>query len=209
MAQQQLFTAPACRYDADAHFDQADVGLRQGAGMLAMHNHFTASTQRSSSRGGYHRDRAILEHLVRLLQAVDGIFDHLPLPLSGSHQDQEEVGARGEVSGLIADHQGAELLWTLFYSVAQHLDNALVDGVHLGVELDAAYSIAQVDQRGGVVLVYHALWASAAPFDAGQRDGSLWLWYGFVGVALEVEVPLLAHAASVECAPFGAHHTLY
>src|SRR5579884_435422 len=146
LAQQQFLDAAARRDQAKPHFDKAHIRFRVGAHVIAVHYHLGSAAQGATGQGNYHRHRAVFEQHVRLLQGVDGRIQHLPLARLRAHQHQQHVGARREVLRLVTDDDGAELLLALLNSIAQHLDDALVDSIHLRVELDAGHAVAQIDQ---------------------------------------------------------------
>src|SRR5271157_43315 len=109
--------------------------------MVGMHDYFTASTQCPTGRSCDNRNGAVLEQLVSLLEAVNCCLYHLPLACLSTHENQHEVSACREVRCFIVNNHSAELLPTLFNGVAQHFNDTLVDGVHLGMELEASHAI--------------------------------------------------------------------
>ena len=77
--------------------------------------------------------------------------------MPGPHQHQEHVGTRRKVRRLVANDQRPELLLTLFNRVAQHFNDALVDGVHLGMKLDTRHTVSQVDERGRAIIAQYLI----------------------------------------------------
>src|SRR5690242_17383047 len=116
-----------------------------------------------------------------LLQPVDGGIEHLPLTLPCSHQHQQQIRACREVPCLVANDKSTELLLSLFNGIVQHLNDTFIDGVHLGMELDTAYTIAKINEHCRAVVTDHFVIC----LNCCQRDGSLWHGDGLVGVCAE------------------------
>src|SRR5579885_599610 len=205
LAQQQFLDAAARRDQAQSYLDEAHIRFRVGAHVMAVHYHLGPATQGATGQGNYHRNRTIFEQHVRLLQGVDGRTQHLPLARLRAHQHQQHVGARREVLRLVTDDDGAELLLALLNSIAQHLDDALVDSIHLRVELDANHAVAQIDQRGGAVVAQHPVFG----LRRCQRDHALWLRHRQVCARLEIEVATLTRRADIERSLPLALHALH
>src|SRR6202521_2523249 len=89
--------------------------------------------------------------------------------------------------------------------VTQHLDDALVDGVHLGVKFQAGDAVADIYQRGRTVLAYDFTGCS------GRVQGYRSIWSGnrLVGIAMEVEVLALPRRAAIECPFANPLHALH
>src|SRR5579885_964880 len=162
--------------------------------MVAMHNHFAATAKRATGWRYYYGNRAVFEHLVSLLEVVDGFVEHLPFALPGSHQYQQQIRARRKVRCLVADDQGAELAGSLLNGIAQHLNDAFIYGVHLCMELKAGHAISQINQSCRAVVADHFI----ASFKRGERDDALRCRYGPVAVGLEVEVTTLSDRSGIE-----------
>ena len=154
VAQEELFTATSGRDQANSYLNHANIGFHVDTGVVGVHDDFTTTAKGAASWSRDDRNRIVFEQLVSLLEAIEGSFQHLPLSLPCAHEHQEQVGPRGEVSRLVADDDCPELFLTLFDSIAQHVDDALVDRVHFGVELDTGYTISQVDKRSRTVIAY-------------------------------------------------------
>src|SRR6266852_4528833 len=144
-ALQQFFTAAPTRHQTQTGLHLANIRLRRGAGVCAVHYHLAAATQRPPGRSRHNGNRSIFKQLVDLLERVDRPFQHLPFALLSSHQHQEDIRARREVGRFITDDQRAKLLFAFLDDIAQHLNDTLVDGVHLRMKLDTGYIVAQVD----------------------------------------------------------------
>ena len=104
------------------------------------------------------------------------VVPHAPL---GSHDRQEEVGARGEVLSLAADHQTFEIKDGAIQSFVEHAKHIGIEGVHLGMELDTSHAVAQVNQRGAQVLL-DQLTSSLLLLEQNQTYRA---WDGFIGAA--------------------------
>src|SRR5690348_5886884 len=102
--------------------------------MVAMHHNFTATTKGTTRWRGYNWNRAVLEALIGLLETINGVFNHGPGSLPGTHENEEEVCSSREVCRIITYDQRAELFWSFLDGVMNHLDDALINRVHLGME---------------------------------------------------------------------------
>ncbi len=103
----------------------------------------TQSLTRGSSNNG---NGTVLEHKLSLLKFVKCVLQQFPFARLSCHKHQHDVGACGKDCGIIVNDNGTELLLACLNSVTHHFDDALVDGVHLGMELDAGHAITEVDQ---------------------------------------------------------------
>ena len=125
--------------------------------MAGMHDYLGAAAQCAACWRSYYRYGAIFEHLVSLLESIDRRFQHLPFTLSRSHQYQKHISASREVGSIVVDNQPTELLLAVLNCVAQHVDDTFVDGIHLGMELNAGDAITQIDQGCRAIVTQHLI----------------------------------------------------
>ena len=85
---------------------------------------------------------ALFEALERGLKTGDGLVDHVPLARLGAHHHEHQVGAGSEVPPVVPDDEGLEAPLRLFARGDEHLDDVVVDRVHLGVNLEAEDPVA-------------------------------------------------------------------
>ncbi len=155
-AAQHLFGAAAGRDHARAHFHQTGVQFHRGHHPAAVHGDLTAAAERQARRRDHHRLVEVADAHVQVLESLDRRFQLIPQPLLRRHHHGEQVGARAEVVGLVADHQPVELAGIgAVERLVHHGEDVVVQGVHLGVELHAAHAVAQVNQRRAGVLGHH------------------------------------------------------
>src|SRR5712692_5625046 len=194
MAQQQFFTAATTRHQTQTDLHLANIRLRRGAGVCAVHYHLAAATQCPPGGSRHNGNRSIFKQLVDLLESVDRPFQHLPFALLSSHQHQEDIRARREVCRFITDDQRAKLLFAFLDDIAQHLNDTLVDGVHLRMKLDTGYIVAQIDQRGRAIIAQDV----SPGLCRRQRDGALRYGNRPVRARIEIEVRTLPKRAGIK-----------
>ena len=155
-----------------AGFDQPHVTLRRGVNAGRMERHLQAPAQRQSERGGHHRLRGILQRHRPALESADHFVDLFPFAFLNGHQHQHQIGAGGKVDGLVADDHRFKIFLQQAHSRLHHLQGVGAERVHLGVELEAEGSVAQVEQaRTGVP----ADFALGLPNRAEQEQSGLFL----------------------------------
>ncbi len=151
-AHHELLGAAAGGDDARAHFHEAHVGLGRGLALRPVHGDLAAAAQGHARGSGHDGLRAELHAHVGLLEVVDQLLEDVPVALLNPHEHLEDVGAHGEVGRLVAHDETREVLLRDVAGQEQHGDDVLVDGVHLGVELEAGHAVAHVDEaRAGVL----------------------------------------------------------
>ena len=99
---------------------------------------------------------------------LTALLDHRPTAGFGAEEDGEQVGADREVGRIVADEHGAPVLLRLLESGGSIAVRLVVDGIHLGVELDKQHAVAIVDERGASVLLDHF----TGLLQQGQRDAT-------------------------------------
>ena len=77
----------------------------------------------------------------------------VPLLLLHGEEDQHQVRAHRELLALVADDERVEVRPRVLHRLLQHADGVGAQRVHLGVELDEAAAVAEVDERGARVLL--------------------------------------------------------
>ena len=89
------------------------------------------------------------------------------LVLAERDHEREQVGARAEgVRRVVADDEAHALALGAVDGLHRHGDDVLVDGVHLGVELEAEDAVAEVEDRRAAV----ALDLAARGADRVERE---------------------------------------
>ncbi len=97
---------------------------------------------------------AQVEH--RELEAARRFGDAGEIALEGQHADPHQVGADAEVGAVVADHQAMPaVVVELDQRGFHHLDHAVVDRVHLGVELEQQHAVVGVEQAGALLPTHH------------------------------------------------------
>ncbi len=100
-----------------------------------------------------------LDGLRHVLELTDGHVNFVPLLFLHPHQQHHDVGADGEVSGIVGDDEGVERVACAagLQRLGDERDDVAAERVHLGVELDAADAVAEIDERSACVLLDHSV----------------------------------------------------
>ncbi len=151
-AHHELLGAAAGGDDARTDFDEPHVGLGRGLALGPVHGDLAAAAQGHAGRRRHDGPLAELQAHVGLLEVVDHLLEDVPVALLDGDEHLEDVGPDGEVGGLVADDEAREVLLHDVAGQEKHVDDVLVDGVHLGVELEAGHPVAHVDEAGARVL---------------------------------------------------------
>src|SRR5258708_32513149 len=107
----------------------------------------------SVTRGGRNNGNGtVLEHKLSLLKFVKCVLQQFPFARLSCHKHQHDLGACGKDCGIIVNHNSTELLLACLNSVTHHFDDDLVDGVHLGIELDSGHSITAANHCARSIL---------------------------------------------------------
>ncbi len=107
----------------------------------------------------------------------------VPLLLLGSHQDQHQICADGEIHRLVGDDHGVEICLQSFQALVEHRDQVRTDGVHLGVKFAAHHAVAEIDQaRSGIALDF-----AAGIFQRLENDDAFRLFDFFRCAAANIE----------------------
>ncbi len=106
-----------------------------------------------------HGFRRELDGLRHALELADGEVDVVPLFFLHAHEQQHEVGADGKIRGVVGDDEGVEVVAGAagFQGLNDQADDVGAQRVHLAVELDAGYAIAEIDQRGAGIFLDDAV----------------------------------------------------
>src|SRR6516225_11935420 len=118
-----------------------------------------ATAKRHSVRRSYHRPGTEFNSLGHALKLPDSQVDFVPLFfLYGQHQ-QHQVCADRKICRIASDDEGFKLIAhaTGLEGFCDHLHDVAAKRVHLGLEIDAAYAVSQIDQRCAGVLLHYAV----------------------------------------------------
>ena len=93
------------------------------------------------------------------LKLADGEVDVVPLFFLNGHEEEHEIGADGEILGVVGDDEGFEGVAGAsgLEGLEDEGDNVGAEGVHLGVEFDAGDAIAEVDQGCAGIFLDHTV----------------------------------------------------
>jgi hypothetical protein len=150
-APEHVEVAAAAGEQADAHLDEARVGLRRGLHGVAGQADLEAAAERHSVGRGDDRDGRVLHALDHVLEALDHRADRVPVLVACGHGHDEEVGAHAEVLALVGDEHGAEVLLGALDREAEDARRVGVDAVGLGLEGHAEHAVAEIPGLGAVV----------------------------------------------------------
>ena len=109
-ADEHFFCAAATGDEADADFDEADVGFRGGVYFRGVQTDFAAAAEGHALRRRDDRLRRVLDGEIDVLELLHGHVQFVPLLLLRADKDEHEVGANGKIGCLIGDdHAVAEI----------------------------------------------------------------------------------------------------
>ena len=176
-------------------FHQADVKFRRGHRAGSVHGDFAAAAQRQPGRRGHHRLVEVAHPHVQILKRLHRGFQLLPHALLSGQHHREQVGARAEVVGVAAD-DNAFVLARIYQikRLVEHVENVLVQGVHLGVKFHINHAVAQVNDSRARVFVNHLARGLLFLDENGLRraaDGLIRLLRGVVNADLAAAVVLV------------------
>src|ERR1019366_6487694 len=158
-AQQHFLAATASGKEADPDLDQSHVelGVRLASG--GVQRDFATAAERESEGRAHHRLRRKFYGLRHALKLTDGEVHVVPLFLLDRHEQQHHVGADGKIRRVVGDDESVEAIArsARLQRLENQRDNVGAEGVHFGVELDAAHAFAQVNQRGTGIFLYHVV----------------------------------------------------
>ena len=194
-ANDHFLRAAAGGDQADARFDQADVGFRRGVDARAVQTRLRS--RRRAPGPAARRPPACGE----CLMASVVFWNWRTARCRSSHscscaviRMQHQVRAGGKILALIGDHHGVEIGAQPREALVNHGQQVAADGVHLGVEFAADHAVAQIDQAGaGIFLDF-----LAALLQRFQNDDAFGLRHGLVGLAGKIEIRCLALRRFVE-----------
>ncbi len=155
-AEEHLFAAAAAGDEADAGLDEAHVELGVGLAGGGVEGDLGAAAEAHAVGRDDDGARAELDGLGHVLEGADGEVDFVPLLVLDGEEELHEVGADGEVGGVAGDDEGFEvgdLLAGGLEGLGDERDDVVAEGVHLGVELDGGYAVADVDDGGSGVFL--------------------------------------------------------
>src|SRR5262249_10266679 len=98
-----------------------------------------------------HRERGVFEPLEYRLALLDELFDPGPVGDIGGEEGEPEIDAEGEVLAVAADDEPLEALADDGDRLTNHRQSPGVEGIRLGMELEAGDAVAKVPQAGGAV----------------------------------------------------------
>lgn len=158
-AEQHFFATSAAGEQADADFDQAGVEFGVGLAGCGVQGNFRAATQAQAERRGYHGFRGELDGLGHALELADDEINIVPLFFLHAHEQEHEVGTDGKIRGVVGDDEGVEVIaWAAgFQGLTNKLEDVGAQRVHLAVELDAGYAVADVDDGSAGVFLDDSL----------------------------------------------------
>ena len=85
------------------------------------------------------------------MNVLDERIDLLELlcPCKAEHVGKVSAGREctGHSACLVSDHHADTVCVDIIAGNGHEVDHVLVDGVHLGVELEAEYAVADIDER--------------------------------------------------------------
>jgi len=181
-----LLAAAAGRDHPHADLDEADVRLAAGLALCPMHGHFAAAAEGKTRRRGDHRFGKVLHPHVRVLQSLDRRLKQIPVSLQDAQQNHEDIRPGREVRSVIPDHHSREVLLHDVARFRDHLDHAVIHGVHLRMKLQAGDAVPDVDQRRAFVLLDELVLV----LQIGQQDDP--------GIRFQLDIPLLLEVVVVE-----------
>ena len=148
---QQHFLGPAAAGDeADAGFDQADVGFGVGLAARGVQAHLGAAAEGHAEGRDDDGTRTELDELGHLLEGADGSVDLVPLAFLRGEEKLHEVGADAEVVAVAGDDEAQEVADGFRFGLedgGDQRDHVAADGVLERVQLDAGDAVADVDER--------------------------------------------------------------
>jgi len=158
-AKGHLFAASAARQQANADFDETGVELGMRPARVSMKGDLRAAPEAHAEGRDDHGLKRELDGLGHVLELADGHVDLVPLLFLNAHEQHHDVGADGEVGGVVGDDEGVEVIASAagLEGLGDEGDDVATERVHLGVELDAADAVAEVDERGARVLLDHSV----------------------------------------------------
>src|SRR5208283_2924385 len=129
--------ATAAGQQADADFHQSAVKLGVRLTRCGMQSHLTASAERHAKWPNYNRFRRKLNSLCHVLELPDSEVNLVPFFFLDRHQQHHDVGADGEIRGVVGDDEGVKVVAraTGLKRLHDHLNDVAAQRVHLGVEL--------------------------------------------------------------------------
>ncbi|GBD28788.1 hypothetical protein HRbin31_00809 [bacterium HR31] len=158
-----LFNPAAGGDQPHGRLHQPHIGLHGRLHPARVQRQLAAASQGAPVGRHHHGFGEVFDGLVELLEGPHRQVQLLPVPLLGLHEEQDQVGARGEVRALVGHHHRLEPALRLPQGLVEHPDDVLADGVHLGVELHAQDPVPQVHQAGARVVGNHRSLGLALP----------------------------------------------
>ena len=149
-----------------------------------MQRDLASASQRLRERRNHHRLGRVLQRHVHLLETIHRLVQLFPLAFLRTQQHHHQVRAHREIVALIGDHQRLEVALRFVEARVHHGDVVGAQRIHLAVELDTKYAIAQIHQRRSGVLLHNL---ARAP-KIVQRDHSRPLIQRLVAILHEIEV---------------------
>ena len=119
--------------------------------MARAQHDLAAPAERHAERRRDDRLAAVAQRLRGPLELPHHQVDLLPVALLGLEQQQHQVGAHREVASLVGDDEGLEVALGFAHGRGDHRDDVRADRVHLAVELQAQYAVAEVQEAGARV----------------------------------------------------------
>ena len=157
----EFLAAGAGGDEADACFDQADVGLQGGDPVGGVHDEFAAAAQGHALHRGHGGDLGVAQGHGGALELGDGLFQQVELAGLDGLGDLLQVGADGE-GGLVPQDDAVQVPLGPGHGLDEAVQDFVADGVHLGFEgedADAGIDLGQGPQ------------AHAGVFPAGFAQG--------------------------------------
>ncbi|MPL88377.1 hypothetical protein SDC9_34397 [bioreactor metagenome] len=140
--------APA-RQDAERVFGQADLRLEMHDAGRAMQCQLAAAAERDPLHRRDRGHRRLAQQRVKRMAAGDEAADRVPVRAFDHLDETGEVGAGREGARVVvADHQRLHRAADLAQRLLDHVEDAVVDRVHLGGEFETADAVAQIPQAG-------------------------------------------------------------
>ena len=170
VAAHHLFAATPAGDDADAHFDQAHIGLGVGDDAVGGQADLAAAAQRHLVRRSHDRSRRRAEAHERVLAKLDHHLQFVPhVALHGQHHGKD-VGADGEVLAVIGNDQAGGVAVQPLNRLLHDVEHGAVERIDARVPLQQHDAVANVPQAGHFVA--GELLARAADVLHAQRLGA-------------------------------------
>src|SRR5437879_2038316 len=151
--------------------------------MIAAQDYLATAAECIAVASRHHRFLELAQSAGGLLKSADRQVNFVPILILDLGGEEQEISSGRKMLALVANDQAREVLADDFQCFSEHSQLVAPNHVHLGVKLQAGYSIAQIQHaRSGITLDHLTVFVQPGEMNGFGRGG-----FGRITAAAQVE----------------------